>query len=122
MIDQAADLPPGFLCRFWSKLKFIHDRHKMADHPADMEIGQYREMLCPSKDFIEFLFDFLLTETFVRVIFFIEQEFYKEDILMTGWSFFFVLVGVSFLTTQVFRVVDAIERPAQRSRRRAVAR
>lgn len=41
---------------------------------------------------------------------------------MTGWSFFFVLVGVSFLTAQVFRVVEAIERPAQRSRRRAVAR
>ena len=41
---------------------------------------------------------------------------------MTGWSFFFLLVGVAFLTAQVFRLVDAIERPARRPRRRAVAR
>nr|WP_325296754.1 hypothetical protein [uncultured Dysosmobacter sp.] len=41
---------------------------------------------------------------------------------MTGWSFFFVLVGVAFLAAQLFRLVDAIERPARRSRRRAVAR
>ena len=41
---------------------------------------------------------------------------------MTGWSFFFILVGVAFLAAQVFRLVDAIERPTQRSRRRAVAR
>lgn len=41
---------------------------------------------------------------------------------MTGWSFFFVLVGVVFLTAQLFRVIDAIERPNRRSRRRAVAR
>lgn len=41
---------------------------------------------------------------------------------MTGWSFFFVLVGVVFLTAQLFRVIDAIEHPAPRSRRhRAVA-
>ena len=38
---------------------------------------------------------------------------------MTGWSLFFVLVGVAFLTAQVFRLVDAIERPARRRRRRA---
>ena len=47
---------------------------------------------------------------------------YKEDILMTGWSFFFVLVGVVFLTAQLFRVIDAIERPNRHPRRRAVAR
>lgn len=41
---------------------------------------------------------------------------------MTGWSFFFVVVGVAFLAAQVFRLVDAIERPAQRPRRRAAAR
>ena len=41
---------------------------------------------------------------------------------MTGWTFFFILVGVVFLTSQLFRVVDAIERPARRSRRRAMAR
>ncbi len=41
---------------------------------------------------------------------------------MTGWSFFFVLVGVGFLAAQLFRIVDVIERPSQRPRRRAVAR
>ena len=42
---------------------------------------------------------------------------------MTGWSFFFILVGVAFLTYQLFRIIDAIERPARRtSRRRAMAR
>lgn len=37
---------------------------------------------------------------------------------MTGWSMFFILVGVGFLTAQVFRLVDAIERPARRTTRR----
>lgn len=41
---------------------------------------------------------------------------------MTGWTFFFILLGVAFATTQLFRIIDAIERPARRSRRRAVAR
>lgn len=41
---------------------------------------------------------------------------------MTGWSFFFVLMGVASLTAQLFRIIDAIERPARRSSRRAVAR
>jgi len=42
---------------------------------------------------------------------------------MTGWTFFFILVGAAFLTAQVFRIVDAIERPAKRGqRRRVVAR
>ncbi|WP_268821436.1 hypothetical protein [Oscillibacter valericigenes] len=41
---------------------------------------------------------------------------------MTGWSFFFVLMGVASLAAQLFRIIDAIERPARRSRRRAVAR
>ena len=26
---------------------------------------------------------------------------------MTGWSFFFILVGVAFLTYQLFRIIDA---------------
>ena len=30
---------------------------------------------------------------------------------MSGWTFFFILVGVVFLTSQLFRVIDAIERP-----------
>lgn len=42
--------------------------------------------------------------------------------MMTGWTFFFMLVGVVFLTAQFFRVIDAIERPAQRTHRRTAAR
>ena len=41
---------------------------------------------------------------------------------MTGWTYFFIILGVAFMTMQLFRVIDAIERPARRSRRRAVAR
>ena len=41
---------------------------------------------------------------------------------MTGWTFFFILVGVAFLTAQLFRIIDAIERPARHPRRRAPAR
>jgi len=41
---------------------------------------------------------------------------------MSGWTFFFVLMGVVFLTSQLFRIVDAIERPARRAHRRAMAR
>lgn len=41
---------------------------------------------------------------------------------MTGWTFFFILVGVVFLTSQLFRIIDAIERPARRSRRHAAPR
>lgn len=37
---------------------------------------------------------------------------------MSGWTFFFILVGVVFLTVQLFRVIDYIEQPARRSRRR----
>ena len=33
---------------------------------------------------------------------------------MTGWTLFFILVGVAFLTTQLFRVIDAIEQPRRR--------
>ena len=41
---------------------------------------------------------------------------------MTGWGFFFMLVGVAFLTAQLFRVINYIERPARHSHRRAMAR
>ena len=41
---------------------------------------------------------------------------------MTGWSFVFVLLGVSFLAAQLFRIIDAIERPHRRSHSRAIAR
>lgn len=36
---------------------------------------------------------------------------------MTGWTFFFIVVGVVVLTAQLFRVIDAIERPARRHSR-----
>ena len=39
--------------------------------------------------------------------------------MMTGWTFFFILVGIVFMTSQLFRVIDAIERPARRNSRRA---
>lgn len=42
--------------------------------------------------------------------------------MMSGWTFFFVLVGVAFLTAQLFRVIDAIERPARRSRHHSAVR
>ena len=41
---------------------------------------------------------------------------------MTGWTMFFILVGVTYLTAQLFRVIDAIERPARHSHRRAAVR
>jgi hypothetical protein len=41
---------------------------------------------------------------------------------MTGWAFFFMLVGVTSLTAQLFRVIDYIERPVRRHHRRAMAR
>jgi len=34
---------------------------------------------------------------------------------MTGWTLFFTLVGVAFLTAQLFRLIDLIERPARRT-------
>ena len=45
-----------------------------------------------------------------------------DDTSMTASGFFFVLVGVASLTAQLFRVIDAIERPVQRRRSRAAAR
>ena len=41
---------------------------------------------------------------------------------MTGWTLFFTLLGVAFVTAQLFRVIDAIERPTPHSRRRAAVR
>ena len=40
---------------------------------------------------------------------------------MSGWTFFFILVGVVFLTSHLFRVIDAIERPSRRHDRRRTA-
>lgn len=39
--------------------------------------------------------------------------------MMTGWTFFFILAGIVFVTSQLFRVIDAIERPARRDSHRA---
>ena len=33
---------------------------------------------------------------------------------MTGWTLFFTIVGVAFLTAQIFRLIDFIERPTRR--------
>ncbi len=38
---------------------------------------------------------------------------------MNIWMFLFVLVGVAFTTSQLFRLVDLIERPARPRRRTA---
>ena len=36
---------------------------------------------------------------------------------MTAWTLFLTIVGVAFLTAQLFRLIDLIERPSRRSRR-----
>ena len=41
---------------------------------------------------------------------------------MNAWTFFFILVGVCFLTSQVFRLIDAIEHSGRHSHRRAAVR
>lgn len=33
---------------------------------------------------------------------------------MTGWTLFFVALGAATATAQLFRVIDAIERPSRR--------
>ena len=58
------------------------------------------------------MYDYVIERTFVRL----------EERVMIGWSFFFMLVGVSTLASQVFRVVDYIEQPARHTRRHAAAR
>jgi len=35
---------------------------------------------------------------------------------VSGWTFFFVCLGVAALTWQLFRIIDAIEAPAKRRR------
>ena len=67
------------------------------------------------------MFDFRLTGTGIRATIIIEHVFDKEGISMSGWTFFFILVGVVFLTSQLFRVIDAIERPARHHTRRRTA-
>ncbi len=38
---------------------------------------------------------------------------------MNAWGYFFMLLGVSFTTGEIFRIIDRIERPARRRRRAA---
>lgn len=33
---------------------------------------------------------------------------------MSGWAFFFVLLGVVYMTRQIFSVIDLIDRPRRR--------
>lgn len=42
--------------------------------------------------------------------------------MMNAWSFFFILIGVCFMTAQVFRLIHHIEHSGQNSRRRSAAR
>lgn len=37
--------------------------------------------------------------------------------MMSGWTLFFIFVGVAFLTSRLFLIIDAIERPASPRRR-----
>lgn len=41
---------------------------------------------------------------------------------MTGWTFFFVLIGVVFMTAQLFRLINFIDRPAAGQRGRTYVR
>ncbi|WP_256404905.1 hypothetical protein [Oscillibacter hominis] len=40
---------------------------------------------------------------------------------MSGWTFLFILIGAAFLTVQLFRLIDLIERPTRRRVRRRAA-
>ena len=35
---------------------------------------------------------------------------------MSGWAFFFTLLGVVYMTQQIFSVIDLIDRPKRRLR------
>ena len=35
---------------------------------------------------------------------------------MTGWTLFFIVIGIAFFTYQFFRLIELIERPAHRAR------
>ena len=41
---------------------------------------------------------------------------------MIGWSFFFMLLVISILASQLFRVINYIKHPARHTRRHAAAR
>lgn len=38
---------------------------------------------------------------------------------MTGWTLFFIVVGITYVTAQLFRLIDAIDQPKQRQPRAA---
>ena len=41
---------------------------------------------------------------------------------MTGWTLFLTVVGIAFVTAQLFRLIDLIERPARHPRPAACRR
>ncbi len=41
---------------------------------------------------------------------------------MTGWTLFLTMVGIAFLTAQLFRVIDVIERPSRATHHMAAHR
>ncbi|MFR6095817.1 MAG: hypothetical protein ACLUIW_11090 [Dysosmobacter welbionis] len=51
----------------------------------------------------------------------LEQKFDQGGFFHERLDFLFILVGVVFLTSQLFRVIDAIERPNRRHDRRRTA-
>jgi hypothetical protein len=40
---------------------------------------------------------------------------------MTGWAFFFTVLGITVIAAQLFRIIDIIERPARRHTGRVAA-
>ena len=85
----------------------------MNEIPARVRAGIFYQI------FVRFLLDKNICSSY---------SFYRTKVrnrrfsIMTGWTLFFTVLGVVFLTTQVFRILEAIERPTRRSRRRAYAR
>ena len=65
--------------------------------------------------FIEYLFDFLLTRTFVRFIIHIEQKFDLEEPAMTTFGCIISIIGAAALSIQLTRLVAWMDRP-RRSR------
>ena len=41
---------------------------------------------------------------------------------MNAWSFFFILIGVCFMTAQVFRLIDHVEHSGRNARHRSPVR
>lgn len=68
---------------------------------------------------IEFLFDFLLTSTFVRFIIQIEQKFHRRYPIMTTFGFIITILGAGSLAVNIMHLIDRLDQPKQRRRRTA---